>query len=145
MRAFAESLISALGGAGPILVYTHFERTILRGLIERFPDLDLQLNRIIKRIFDLYPFTQENYYHPAMKGSWSIKSVLPTIAPDMDYQQLEHVQDGGGAQDAYREIISEQTGPERREVLAGALKTYCGHDTLALVALARFFEGRSRS
>ena len=145
MRDFAESLINALGGAGPILVYTHFERTILRGLIERFPDLDLPLNRIIKRIFDLYPFTQANYYHPAMKGSWSIKSVLPTIAPDMDYQQLEHVQDGGGAQDAYREILREQTDPERREVLVNALKTYCGHDTLALVALARFFEGRSRS
>ena len=53
---------------------------------------------------DLLPIYREHYYHPAMMGSWSIKAVLPTIAPDLDYSNLE-VGDGGAAQEAYLRAI----------------------------------------
>lgn len=49
-----------------------------------------------------------------MKGSWSIKAVLPTIAPDLNYKQLDEVQDGGMAQAAYLEIIHPDVVEERR-------------------------------
>lgn len=37
-------------------------------------------NRLVDRLEDLLPITRKHYYHPDMKGSWSIKSVLPTVA-----------------------------------------------------------------
>jgi len=145
MRAFAESLIATLGTKGPVLVYSHFERTQLKALIARFPDLDVPLTRIIKRLFDLLPVAQAAYYHPAMKGSWSIKAVLPTIAPELDYGTLGEVQHGGDAQAVYREVIHPATAPERRAALSQDLKSYCALDTLALVRVARHFEGRDET
>ena len=144
MRAFAESLIAALGSNGPVLVYSSFERTQLRALVVRFPDLDVPLTKIIGRLFDLLPVAQAGYYHPAMKGSWSIKAVLPTIAPDLDYGALREVQEGGAAQSAYREIIHPATGAERKANLTTDLKAYCALDTLALVRVVRHFEGKDK-
>ena len=142
MRAFAELLIALLGAEGPVLVYSNFERTQIRALIVRFPDLQIPLTKIIERLFDLLPVAQAAYYHPAMKGSWSLKALLPTIAPELDYATVGEVQHGGGAQAAYREIIHPATAPERRAALIHDLKAYCALDTLALVRVARKFEGR---
>ncbi len=142
MRAFAESLIKVLGRAGPILVYSSFEKTAITALAKRFPDLDAPLNKLIPRIKDLLPVTQNSYYHPAMKGSWSLKAVLPTVAPDLSYSG--EVQDGGAAQSAYMEIIDAATTHGRRERLTRELQEYCKTDTLALVRLVRFFAGVKR-
>jgi hypothetical protein len=75
-----------------------------------------------------------------MKGSWSIKAVLPTIAPDLDYTQL-NVGSGGDAQDAYREIVHPETSVARKQELTEGLREYCTLDTLAMVRLVWFFEG----
>ena len=74
---------------------------MLRGLAERFPDLAGRLQAVIDRLVDLYPVTKASYYHPDMRGSWSIKAVLPTIAPDMDYAALEGVHEGTEASSAW--------------------------------------------
>ena len=139
MRAFAESLIKALGKSGPILVYSPFEKGEITKLAIRFPDLASPLNKLVVRIKDLLLVTQNNYYHPAMKGSWGLKAVLPTIAPDLNYSG--EVQDGNDAMDAYLQIIDATTTPERREQLKQELLEYCKLDTLALVRLVRFFAG----
>lgn len=144
MRQFAESLLDALDADGPIFVYSAFEKTTIKGLIKRFPDLAVRLENILQRFVDLLPLAREHYYHPAMKGSWSIKSVLPTIAPDLGYDTLGEVRDGGAAQTAYLEIISTQTPPARRDALAADLRAYCGRDTEALVEVVRHFEARQR-
>jgi len=39
-----------------------------------------------------------HYYHPDQHGSYSIKAVLPTVAPELDYGELDEVQDGTAAQ-----------------------------------------------
>ena len=39
MRALAEKMIACLGDSGPVLMYTTYERTVINGLIELFPDL----------------------------------------------------------------------------------------------------------
>jgi hypothetical protein len=143
MRACAESLLEALGDAGPILVYTGFERARIDELAARFPDLAPALRAAAARLVDLHPIVREHYYHPAMMGSWSLKAVLPTIAPDLDYAQLDEVRDGEMAQTAYLEAISPQTAPERRAALRESLLRYCEVDTLAMVRLARFLEDRT--
>lgn len=140
-RAFAEELIAALGRRGPVLVYNQaFERSVLRGLASAHPDLAADLNGIIARMVDLLPITRDHYYHPDMLGSWSLKKVLPTVAPDLDYSELEGVQDGSQAQQAFIEAIAEETPKERQEQLREALLTYCQRDTEALVRLAKFFQ-----
>ncbi|QRP64092.1 DUF2779 domain-containing protein [Rhodanobacter sp. FDAARGOS 1247] len=138
MRAFAASLLGAVGRHGPILVYNQaFEAARVRELAVMLPELADDLLALNARMIDLLPITREHYYHPAMMGSWSIKAVLPTIAADLDYARLPHVADGGQAQLAYLEAIHAETTARRRSVIDKALRRYCGYDTLAMVRLVR--------
>ena len=140
MRALAEQMIVDLETEGPVLMYTSYERTVINGLISMFPDLAVALQAIIDRLVDLHPPTKDNYYHPDMLGSWSIKAVLPTIAPEMDYALLDGIAEGMEASSAYLEAIHPDTGEERKEEIRASLLKYCKHDTEAMVALVHFFE-----
>ncbi|MGO9119550.1 MAG: DUF2779 domain-containing protein [Desulfomonilaceae bacterium] len=140
MRAFAESLLATVGSKGPILIYSSFEKTILKLLSRLFPDLANPLNGLIDRLVDLLSITRKHYYHPAMKGSWSIKSVLPCVAPDLTYNCFEEVRDGQAAQRAYLQIINPESPEDRWKKLEEELANYCQFDTLAMVRLARYFQ-----
>lgn len=83
-----------------------------------------------------------HWYHRDQRGSWSLKAVLPTLAPELGYDALE-VKDGGSAQEAYVEAIGAGCSGERREALDVALRTYCGRDTWAMVVVARGLEGEA--
>jgi len=141
MRSFAELLLATVGNKGPILVYSHFEKTILKVLTKLLPDLANPLDGVIGRLVDLLPIARSYYYHPAMKGSWSIKAVLPCVAPDLTYSSLEEVREGQAAQRAYLEIINPENPEDRRKKLESELRDYCQLDTLAMVRLARYFQG----
>lgn len=141
-RAFVESLLETIGDSGPVFVYNiAFERGRLAELAQAFPKLRTHLNAVIKRLVDLLPITRDHYCHPAMRGSWSIKAVLPTIAAELDYGNLL-VGDGGMAQQAYLEMNARDTGARRRKQLCDGLLAYCNQDTLAMVRLAHFLQGR---
>jgi hypothetical protein len=140
LRAMAEKLLATLGDTGPIFSYGHFERTRLTKLAEMFPNLATDLERAKARLIDLHPLTRDHYYHPDMKGSWSLKVVLPTVAPDLSYEDLEEVQEGTAAQLAYLEAIDPATTPARRQELTERLLAYCQLDTLGLVRLVDFFQ-----
>ncbi|MFN2343770.1 MAG: DUF2779 domain-containing protein, partial [Desulfonatronovibrio sp.] len=141
MRGFAESLVAACGKIGPIFVYGSFEAQILRQLMSMFPDLKAQLKCLIQRIVDLLPIVRQHYYHPQMYGSWSLKAVLPCLAPDLNYSDLDGVQDGNQAQEAYAEAVSPDTTSKRREEIRKALSAYCELDTLALVRIVKVLSG----
>jgi len=137
-RAFAEALVETVGDAGPVFVYNRsFEVGRLRELAQSYPDLAPALAALIARVNDLKPLTERYYCHPAMKGSWSLKAVLPTIAPELDYGALT-IGGGDAASGAWREIYHSDTPAERRAELRAALAEYCLRDTLALVRLAAF-------
>jgi predicted RecB family nuclease len=144
MRRCADALIEALGTRGPILVYTGYEGRMIRGLVQRYPDLEEPLEAIHERLVDLYPVTRANYYHPDMLGSWSLKAVTPTVAPDLRYEDLDEVQDGSDAQAAYLEAIQRDTARDRRARLQQSMLDYCRHDTLALVRLVELFRNAGR-
>jgi hypothetical protein len=120
LSIFVEALLQAAGTTGAVVVWNQaFEATRIRELAEMFPQHAEALNSIIERMVDLLPIYREHYYHPAMMGSWSIKAVLPTIAPDLDYSNLE-VGDGGAAQEAYLRAISPSVSDSRaRDVASG--------------------------
>jgi len=140
-RAVAESLLEATRRSGPVFMYTAFEKTCLRTLAAFCPDLRDGLEALADRLVDLLPIAKRHYYHPAMRGSWSIKKLLPTIAPELDYAGLGTIREGGAAQQAYAEAIAPGTDAARREEIRRDLLAYCGQDTLAMVTVARYLEG----
>ena len=140
-RAFAETLLAAVGESGPVFVYNRgFEVGRLRELAQAYTDLAPALAALIARVVDLKPLTEHHYCHPAMKGRWSLKAVLPTIAPDLDHGALA-IGDGDAASGAWREIYHPDTSAKRRAELRAGLEEYCHLDTLALVRLAAFLAG----
>lgn len=112
-------------------------------LAERFPRLKASLLAINARGVDLLPVAMERYYHPSQQGSWSIKKVLPAIAPDLRYDALDGVQDGGMAMSAYQEAIHASTTQARKDQIEHQLLEYCGLDTFAMVRLWQFFADRN--
>jgi hypothetical protein len=140
-RAFAESLIAAFAGSGPVMVYhAGFEKRILEETAETFPDLAGELNGISGRVFDLLPVARKYYCHPDMHGHWSLKNVLPTVEKNLTYADLE-VKHGGQAQTAFLKMRDLPKGSAEREALRRALLEYCERDTYAMIVLARFFAG----
>jgi hypothetical protein len=136
MRAAAEALLTALGDRGPIFVYHDFEKWRLVEMGQLFPDLAPALEAVTGRLVDLLRLTRDHYGHPALNGSYSLKVVLPTIAPELDHALLEGVHDGLSAQAAFHEALAPDTTEERRAVIRRALLEYCALDTLALVRVA---------
>ncbi|ATX81720.1 protein of unknown function(DUF2779) [Mariprofundus ferrinatatus] len=137
-REFAESLIACCGDEGPIIVYNEsFEKSRIRELAEAFPDLSDELLALNARVFDLLKIMQKHYYHPSMMGSWSIKSVLPALVPELTYSTLVgSVHDGSEAQVAYYDAISSDADLRVRQKISSSLLEYCKLDTLAMVKIA---------
>lgn len=142
-KAFAEALIAACGERGPVFVYNAtFEMTRIKELANRFKRLKKPLLAINERIVDLFRVAEAHYYHPSQQGSWSIKNVLPAFAPDLRYDALEGVQDGGMAMAAYKEAICSKISVDRKAEIEKQLLEYCGLDTFAMVRLWQFFRSR---
>jgi hypothetical protein len=139
---FAEALVAACGDSGPIFVYNAaFEASRIRELASRFLHLASSLQALLERIVDLLPIARAHYYHPSQGGSWSIKAVLPSLCADLDYAQLEGIQNGGMAMTAYAEALDSATTPERKAEIERQLHAYCALDTLALTRLWAAFSG----
>lgn len=142
--AFADALIAACGERGPVFVYNaRFETARIRELAERIPGRKRHLLAINERVVDLLPIAEQRYYHPSQQGSWSIKKVLPAVAPDLRYDTLQGVQDGGMAMAAYLEAISPATTMAKRDQIEQQLLKYCALDTFAMVRLWQFFSARN--
>ena len=101
----------------------------------RIADLRAALLSIEARLVDLLAIAARRYYHPAQRGSWKLKRILPAMAPEFDHRRLPGVQDGHMAMLAYIEAIQPETTTERRLELRQELLDYCRLDTLALVTI----------
>ncbi len=141
-RAVALALLETAGSEGPVFMYTGYERKCIGVLAGFCPDLRERLEALMERLVDLHPIAKRHYYHPAMHGSWSIKKLLPAIAPELDYSTIGEIQEGNAAGQAYLQAIAPETTAGRRAELRQSLLDYCRHDTLAMVTVARFLEGR---
>ena len=112
-----------------------FERGRIKELAELYPDLANHLMNIHDNIKDLMiPFRQRQYYSKAMKGSYSIKYVLPALCPNdpkLDYKALEGVHNGSEASAAF--VAMEKMSPEEVETCRANLLKYCKLDTYAMV------------
>lgn len=139
-KPFAESLIQVLKGHGHVVVYSSFEKTRLNELCTDFPGFDPELRHIMERLFDLLPIMR-SCRHPDFKGSYSLKSVLPALIPNLDYAGLE-IQGGNNASSAYKELVSGCSEEEKTRIKA-ALRRYCCRDTQGLVELFLLLNSQS--
>ena len=132
---FIEQLIQDCGGNGDILVYNiGFEKGKLKDLIEVFPEYSNELRGIVNRLKDLMtPFQQKWYYTPEMKGSYSIKSVLPALVPELSYNDLE-IKEGGTASNTFLSMVN-GTFEGDLQVARKQLLEYCKLDTYAMVKI----------
>jgi hypothetical protein len=93
-----------------------------------------RIERIQDRLWDLLPVVRKHDYHPAFARSYSLKSVLPALVPEMTYDHMP-VANGQAAGLAWESLIGGRLDEVGRERTRKALREYCGQDTLALVRL----------
>jgi hypothetical protein len=143
-RALAEALCTDIPTGVCVLAYNRsFEMSVIKELARQFPHLSDHLMNIHDNVRDLLdPFRAGYYYCKEMGGSNSIKSVLPALFPndpELDYEALDLIHDGGEAMDAFPAMA--EMGPEELACTRAALLAYCRLDTLAMVKiLERLYE-----
>lgn len=139
-RRFIENLLKVTKGKGDVIVYNKtFEITRLNEIARDFPEYTDEIEKLISRIKDLMiPFQKKYYYAPEMKGSYSIKAVLPALVPELSYDELE-INEGGLASIAY-ESLQTQTDLMFIAEIKQQLLEYCKLDTLGMVRILEQLE-----
>ncbi len=125
-----------------ILTYnSSFEKRIIRELSSKFPQHSNHLMKIHDNIIDLMvPFQNKYLYKKEMKGSYSIKYVLPALVPEMSYADME-ISGGGQASSIYASLHLNDDKEEVDRMRENLLK-YCKLDTLAMVKILEVLEGQ---
>ena len=132
---FMKQLIKDCGTTGDVIVYNiSFESGKLNDLINVFPQYSKELRGIINRLKDLMlPFQKRWYYTPEMKGSYSIKYVLPALVPELSYNNLE-IKEGGTASNTFLSMVNGTFEGDLKETRRQLLE-YCELDTMAMVRI----------
>jgi predicted RecB family nuclease len=125
-----------VGETGSLVVYSNYEAGVLRRLARFDPARSEAIDEVIHRLSDLLAILRRFYYHPAFNGSYSIKRVLPALAPDLDYGDLE-IRDGATAAARQFRLMDPGTPSGEQDSIRQALLLYCERDTLAMVAIRR--------
>ena len=115
-----------------------FEKGVLKNLADQFPKHQAHLMAIYDNIKDfMLPFQKGYYVTPTMKGSYSIKYVLPALVPEMSnaYTNLNLIHNGGEAMNAFAQMAF--MGEVEKEAMREALLKYCELDTLAMVKVLK--------
>jgi Domain of unknown function(DUF2779) len=128
----ATRLIRDTDGCRTIVVYSSFEKTTIRGLAKILPAFASDLDNLEAKLFDLEPVVRKGLIHPDFCGRSSIKVVLPVLAPELSYYDLD-IGDGGTAVAAFAKLASGTVTEEGIRAVRGALLDYCKLDTLAMV------------
>lgn len=143
-RDFITGLCSVLGERGSIAAYNAgFESGRLADLAAWLPEFADRIKNIQARLWDLLPVIRNNVYHPEFQGSYSLKSVLPALVPDMSYKGMA-VADGVDAGLAWESLTRGGLGCAEHEHLRKALLDYCKQDTMAMVRLLEVLMLKSR-
>ena len=132
----ATALLTSVGTEGSICTYTGYEQGVLTGLADALPHRRGDLLRVSTRLWDLHPIIKAHYYHAAFNGSYSIKAVLPAVAPHLAYDDLE-IQEGIMASLQFHRMVFGDGDAAEKDRLRAALLTYCERDTLAMVELRK--------
>jgi hypothetical protein len=134
----SKTLQSQIGEKGTVLTWNmSFEKscnTMLGELVPEYAEFYAGLN---ERIIDLMqPFSSNWYFDSELKGSASIKAVLPVLVPELSYKTLG-IQEGQAASRIWTEtVLAGKNEAEKPQILSDLLE-YCEMDTYAMVKIYR--------
>jgi len=134
---FIKRLLADIGTEGDVIVFNKtFEKGRLQEIKALCPQYSSEIDSIINRIVDLMsPFRSHHYYTYDMKGSYSIKKVLPALVPDLSYDGMD-IADGGAASSSFMSLYDETDSKTKNKIREDLLK-YCGMDSMAMVEILR--------
>ncbi|RLA07336.1 MAG: DUF2779 domain-containing protein [Gammaproteobacteria bacterium] len=135
----SQKLVQNIPPDVTVLTYNmSFEQGRIKELAEEFEEFAEHLMKIHDNIQDLMmSFSKKHYYAPAMKGSYSIKYVLPALVPDSSsYEDLTGAKDGMAAMNDYAKLTT-TTDPQETTQIRKDLLEYCKLDTLAMVKILK--------
>ena len=130
----AEALLDTLPWEGSVVTYSSYERRVVNGLAEALPQYAERLRALCERMVDLLTIVKANVRHPDFRGSYSLKSVLPVLVPNLNYGDLD-IAEGMTASTSYFRMISDQISSAERTAFREALLAYCARDTEAMVRI----------
>ena len=81
----------------------------------------------------MIPFQQKWYYTPEMRGSYSIKYVLPALVPELSYNDLD-IKEGGKASNTFLSMVNETFEGDVQKTRRQLLEYY-ELDTYAMVKI----------
>jgi hypothetical protein len=144
---FAESLMKQLGNTGTPLIWSPYENTVLKGILNQMEVFGYKNDVLEKwlqnitldkdegregRFVDMNDLTLQYYFHPDMKGKTSIKKVLPAIWNNNPYLHKipwfkKYAPVSGAGLNPYDKLSPIISALEEEEVVkdgTGAMKAY---------------------
>ena len=139
--SFVASLERHLPTTGSVVVWNKtFEISINNRLAARNPEAGPMMEALNERVVDLEDvFRQQMLVHPGFRGRTSLKSVLPTLVPDLTYEN-QVIQDGGTASATWNRIVTGDISADAIQRHRQDLLTYCALDTRAMVEIWRVLQ-----
>lgn len=133
-KKLTEHLIYDLKGEGSIIVYSNFEKVIIKNLIKVCPEFSNELNSLIERLADLEAIIRNSFYQSSFHGRTSIKKTLPALVDNMSYGGME-ISNGDSAMAVFGLMALGKYENREAKVMRKKLLDYCKQDTLAIVKL----------
>lgn len=136
---FLEHILSATKSFNTILMYDKsLEENVLNQLSELFPQYLEEIKSLKNKIVDLAePIKKGYYYHPEMKGNFSLKSIAPLINQEESFNSLD-IQSGISAMFMYESLLEKNI--IEAEHIKQQLIDYCELDSLITYQLYQFFK-----
>jgi hypothetical protein len=133
------NLKSQVGKTGSVIVwYEVFEKGRNAEMARAYPEYAEFLNDVNDRVYDLMEvFSKQHFVHPGFNGSTSIKAVLPVLAPNHSYKEMD-IQNGQNASVRWFDAVTGAVDADVAEQTFDALLKYCCLDTLAMVEIYRY-------
>jgi uncharacterized protein DUF2779 len=134
--ALSAQMRKAFAPSGTVMAwYKSFEMSRNSEMAAMYQEHAAFLEGVNARVVDLgEPFKQGKLVDKAFLGRWSIKNVLPVLAPALSYDDLA-VRNGGDATFIWSNTFLRGNNTAMREKIADDLRKYCALDTYAMVSI----------
>jgi hypothetical protein len=137
-RSFLNSLQEHVSPFGSLIAWNKaFECLVNDSIARRLSPAREYIIELNDRFYDLMDiFSKQYFVHQDLRGSVSIKKVLPVLAPELTYSNLE-IQDGAMASTTWSRMISREIDDGECGRLRSSLKDYCALDSYGMYAIWR--------
>ena len=141
-KEFLESILSSTKNFNSILMFDKsLEENVLNQLAVLYPEFASDINLFKSKIVDLAEIVKKgNYYHPDMKGNFTLKSLAPIVNQNAGFDNLD-IQSGISAMYIYESLMEQN--PIEGEHIKQQLIEYCEMDALITYQLLDFFKEKT--